>query len=699
MTMSWLQNSSLPVTALSCRYAQTLLQNYLQHPETRETLVDCTLYDDRVHRGKPKYEDNLKEYLLVHQVLRSYLLVLLKWIGCCVQVGLNVLYEEEDLTTRTLELDLLTAVPFGIVVEEVEKSSEWIKNNLGETHAGVLQDYLGLAISMLDVHRIFSINLSLTQRDVVENQLGFTQAGRTHIERIQRATELWKMEPPKGTFSQFIQLDLSNKSIPAELTCLSREKTFSSITSLFNEVHLFILTAAKITNTYQFSLFLEYYVRRPGAFTNAISRGLFQLFLVRDTLSVLGSPDVVLSVSLKLMEDVSCQFSSVLRPDSWNIQGDPTQTFVLKQDILQRLESLLSDIETGVYQNICIVSNNPCRQRQLNTRAVLLWDTVQSNCEPFEVSLWQNHRIGNRLGDDSPALPLTSYVYFAKLDVMLQVLLSGFEQDIYKAYEMNQMYWYATYLCMTIHEHLLGRVLQTIKQQIHEISDAMPKRLKKMKAGPKKQHLKTQLVLAQAQLPKLQSNRVYVERYLAPKYHALRVITDAFRMIYALCHALNLIDAIAGPSHLLTSRRLLYGIRMKPWSSVGVPALPSYDQYENSLRISTNLGTVFDQIVTATARLMEARSLYQQLSRAIEGNLESGSKSDDPGTDCPTSLTQGTPYFLKSQSSAYYTAMEKTCVAQSLQLRTLRQAVAEQTPASVIIEHTGDPFPMLKFSF
>ncbi len=76
-------------------------------------------------------------------------------------------------------------------------------------------------------------------------------------------------------------------------------------------------------------------------------------------------------------------------------------------------------------------------------------------------------------------------------------------------------------------------------------------------------------------------------------------------MMYAICHSLKLIDAIAGPKNLITSRELLYNIRMKPWSSVGVPALPTYDQYVRALRKST---IAEDMIASQAGRKLPVRS-------------------------------------------------------------------------------------------
>ncbi len=63
------------------------------------------------------------------------------------------------------------------------------------------------------------------------------------------------------------------------------------------------------------------------------------------------------------MENLSCLYCNALRPDSWNnIQGDETQVKTIKQELLQNLDTLLGDIETGINQNFAVVSNNRCRQ-------------------------------------------------------------------------------------------------------------------------------------------------------------------------------------------------------------------------------------------------------------------------------------------------------------------------------------------------
>lgn len=685
MTMSWLENSSLPVTALSCRYAQTILQNYQMHPESIGTLVNCSLEDIRLKQKDGQSSDITTDYMLVHRVLRSYFLVLLKWIGFCVQMGLNVLYEEEDLTTRTLDLDLLSQVPFEEVKVEAQKSINWISAYIKDSdHATLMQSYLSLSIRMLDLYQIVSLRLSLTHQDPVDDEMKFILEGLGFVNELKKRTVGFTKQIPKGTFSKFIQLDLNNKSIPTELTTISTDLCFNNISSLFNEVLLFVTAAASISNIYQLNSFLEFYIRRSLASANVISRGLFQIFFVRDDRSILGSRDNITTLTTKVMENFSCSYSHTLRPDAWNnIQGSPAQVEATRQALIQSMDTLLGDIETGYYQALTVVSNNRCRQRQLNTRAILIWDTIQVSSEPLEVSLWQAHRIGDKLMDESPALAITSFVYFMKLDVMLEVLLLGFELDVYKPYEMNQMYWFATYLSMTIADHLKNRVLMIVRLQIHEITEAMPKRIKKTKAGTKKQQLKDQHQYAcTAILPSLQQNEDYLEKFLVKKYEAMRVITDAYRMMYALCHSLGLIDAIKGPKNLMTTRELLYKIRMKPWSSVGVPSLPTYEQYLKALTMSTSVGSgkspqVVSQITSTIARFNEAKQILQQLSRDSELARD---------------------YFLGTQCSESYTKMSKSCVLQSLQLSKLKLALAEDKPVTVLIENKDDYFPYLQFS-
>ena len=136
---SWLNNSSLPVTVMSCRYVQTLLENY------QGSLNDCTFENKRLPKQE-NYDKNSVEWKLVHKVLNSFILGLVKFVGISLHIAFNTLYEEEDLTTRNMDLDFLTDIPSEFIVKKINESIHWLNQESGiqSQKKKILCEYLEL---------------------------------------------------------------------------------------------------------------------------------------------------------------------------------------------------------------------------------------------------------------------------------------------------------------------------------------------------------------------------------------------------------------------------------------------------------------------------------------------------------------------------------------------------------------------------
>lgn len=189
-------------------------------------------------------------------------------------------------------------------------------------------------------------------------------------------------------------------------------------------------------------------------------------------------------MGMKLMENTSCLQSLIFHPDTWtSIQGTEEHINTTKEEILIKLNQLLSDIETGMYHNLSCVTNNRCRQRQLMSRGIVIWDTLQVSSESLELELWQEYGIGDKIegldsAEDNPSLPLSSFVYVTKLNVMLEVALRGLETNIYKPFEMSWMYWYISYLTQVIAEFYSNQIKSINDLRIYSITTSVPKRLR-----------------------------------------------------------------------------------------------------------------------------------------------------------------------------------------------------------------------------
>ncbi|GMM33834.1 Mak10 protein [Saccharomycopsis crataegensis] len=124
----------------------------------------------------------------------------------------------------------------------------------------------------------------------------------------------------------------------------------------------------------------------------------------------------------------------------------------------EKLTELLGQVESTVFEWMSNISNNPSRQRQILSRSIVNFDSLQVAAERFD--LWTHEELGIKeytqfvprkqqlsaiLRDLPPALPFATYVYYLKLQTMLQYLLKGTPLQIYKPWEWSCVNWYGAY--------------------------------------------------------------------------------------------------------------------------------------------------------------------------------------------------------------------------------------------------------------
>lgn len=645
---SWITALSLPLTVLSCRYVYAYMDNYM-----KKGSLAATFHEERA--GRSPLETDSHHSKLVNVVLRAFVAGVCKLVGITIQTGSSVLYDEEDLTLRTLSYDFLSGVATDDVYVELDLAAAYLlKHNEHDLlkYIAFLKHLFGL---WLVLH--LSIDIFHGETDVLE--------AVTPLEVARQAALAIKTSPtaspPKGSFSMFVQLDADNPSFPNALYSLDRGSAFDKLGGLFQQVHDFTTRLAKVRTTAQLLNFLQFDI--AFAINNdyhPLARGLFQLFLFRDDTSLVGLPRELLHTLTRRVMDFSTYNSQIIRPETWSVAQDK------KAEISAQIERLMGDLALAVYNLFTIYANNRSRQRQLYNKNIVVWDTLQVHSETLEIQLWEKYAIGDKLyednGDDANdlALPVTSFIYYAKIKMMLETTLNGFELDIYNLRELGQMYWYASYLLQLVIQHLSGRVAKILQSKIHTITTVMPKRIKKLKAGPKKQALKEQHASAvQDILPQLEKYKTYYSQYAVLGYQAIQMLTDAVRTEFVVFDALDLLPKQRGPA----SPELLYNARMKPFSLVGVPSLPTYAYYAKAmstdfLKVPANLPKFKVVIGNIVARINQAKELFSKLVTHVE------------------KLPVGEYLVHTDNLLTWYRELVKTCVWHCISLKSLEQIIA-----------------------
>lgn len=669
--LSWINKWSLSVTVLSCRYVQSLLENNMTNVGKFKLV---TFVNGRLPKTTTGSELRI-EHLLVNKVLRSFVAGICKFIGITLEVGLNVLYEEEDLITRSMDLDFLSKVTTEEIIGDIDSAIAWITAQSSSDHDfAIMKDYLLIVRGLLSVQSVLGISVALFQPtpsfDVNFIKELAEDFGKMH-QNIKASKDKYE-KTPEGSFSRFVQLDLNNKSIPSEMHSLPVEEVYGNFQRMLMGIHQFVVDSYTINNFNQLDNYLRYniaYDINVGKL-NVVARGLFQLYLIRDDKSIMGSEENLASLAIKYMENLTCFDSVLLRPHEWSHSSKSPEPSM--SPYLAQYEQLLSDIESGIFLHLTTFASNRCRQRQLMNRNILVWDTIQVAAENFEVGIYNEFGItdpvylmdGTQRVADEPLLCISSFVYYIKLQTMLEMALSGFELDLYKPFEISQMYWYISYLAQLIIEHLEVRVNRINRLKTYAISTVLPQRVKQGLVSQKKAHKIQEEEKSKFVLPALSSIDRYNNEGLVKQYKGLQLMCDAVRMQFVIFDALG----IKSPQRkILTSRKALFGLRMKPWSSIGVPALPTFEQYETSM-----LTSFLDDTKFATREAKYAK--IAAILKVISAKFAESRKMHDAAA----LFAKNSGNFVESSSGPeWLQKLSKTCVLYAIGANSLVKLVQQ----------------------
>ena len=641
--MAWLDGLSLLVTVLSCRYVYEILQNY----KRTGCLADTNFYDSRV-RGMGEFSGGLpggssaeseghtsaqsvdssgatggvegslelhRNNAYVNTVLCAYVIGLLKLVSVFINVAMEVLYEEEDIITSSMDLNFFTETPLEQVHERLEKAIAYLQSTLGASIELAAPAELAALLHLQLIRQLLQLPTTLNERiELFEGKrtvdLACLDETTAILHKLRSQTYV---SVPELLFSRFVQVDCNNRHTPSPNTMVSTETALDNLTAVIQSIKTMIGDVSALRNDRQLLLYLQHNMGDEiTASASAIVRGIFQVFFIRDDRSIAGLQESVSSLGLRRMESLCVVESSVMDASSWPLEST-SEAEQLKNHCLAKISQLLGDFDAAFYQYLSGYCHNRCRQRQLLTRNLLLWESLQYTAESVEIELFA-HGIGDTLGSGSyaghPALPLSSYIYYEKLCMMVSVALMGFEQDVYSDFDAPIMYWYAGTIYAHIHQHLTGRMMEINASKLAWIL-ALPQTIGHAK-GTKKTALRAaHLRLVAEVVPKLVTNIAVIEEHLAPMTAANCTFCRGVSKVVLLFRALLQRDT---SSTLLASEEQAFRLRMKPWSLIGTPEVPTYSQYTSQDRVTAAV-TRFDgkkksiivqRIAQDTARELES---------------------------------------------------------------------------------------------
>ncbi|VEU23466.1 DEKNAAC104462 [Brettanomyces naardenensis] len=570
---AWLDNNSLSVSVFSCAYIEKLLVNYGKFGKG-----NLSFYDS------PPAPINMDESgasdVLLNIVLRPFCVCLIQFVKFVVKLGLaGVIYEEEDLNTQTMDLDLLQNVDPKESLKELENSIRWLEKRDHIDGYNFCLRLLRLLSLLLQIPSLLDIRLEpyrCQQNAVQANSLTSISNSLSEcfilLQSLQKSSS-YVAQLPKltGCFSTNPQKRLNNRSPPKPVVLLSYDEALDSLKKLVSD-SLLVLNLTKTRNSIQLVEFLSCCMNQRESTNDeedvsglhVVARAWLQLFLIRDDEGIMGSPTYNIGSFLyDFMLKICVQDAKIL---------DGTD-----ETVDTKIRALLTDLKVPFYNFLTCVSQNPSRQRQFVSKELVYWDKFQVESENLEASV--NASIPDNFdGASFPVLPIASFVYYAKLVRMISFMLESVELNLFKDLrELNVGYWLTSYLIDYLIQHI-NRLLDVCRLRQRQLA-AFPKRIKKAKTD-KKRRLREEY-----ERKKMHAEQfVQTTNYLAYQVSRYSIYRNMIELKLVHLQMLNYYGYMKLPKLCKVSEELLFGLQLKPFQSIGIPQLPSFSDYKDAMQ-------------------------------------------------------------------------------------------------------------------
>lgn len=610
--MVWLDEfQTLPTTVLSCRYVEHLLCQYTEDPSG--DLRGCSLNTKHA----------LFDQVLVSCVIGSCFFA--KFVSTLFKAG--VVFEEEDMNCNAMGLNLFSGVYLKVVKEHLNCSIALLETEY--PNAKQLTLVVKLLVNLIQMHDYLpsnSDNSAVVDEQPLHNLIGYAQKLKNY--------ELHDSSIYSGAFSPGIQKRLSNQFPPRDIVEPSGGEYDAFIDMSMDMLKVLSVNKAQSAiETAQFAIFFNRTRQR-----NVVARAFFPLYLMRDDQTVLGR-QTFNDFSKQHMIETSLCGTALSRQLMEQPETSP---------LIEKFEEFMQEV-SGIffewYQN---TSQNRCRYRQGYNRQLLLWDSLQAQIETFEMEL-ESEGVSDQIDASNAFMPLTTTIYLMKLRAMLDFVLRGFELEVYKPWEFFSMFWYAYYLAQHL-ENGLKRVLENIEKTMTSIQN-MNKKLKKLKAGEKKDKLRaTYQWRVKHEMPQLTENMKFMKFNLLEAM-VLKILSLVQVFQFGLLKSYRLIDNKLPASNKFSSPEWIHKLRFKTFASIGVPELPSYRVFENSLQDFVITEPMFAAKLARSLDFTEAElGNAKTAAVAILDAIERGDGTEG------LSLSTGTR-LVKEQAHAHYSSL------------------------------------------
>ncbi|OAA43854.1 Mak10 subunit, NatC N(alpha)-terminal acetyltransferase [Metarhizium rileyi] len=526
--MSWHLGYPLSQTIFTSVYVEALLM-----PEPGS--INQAKFD------RNSSQDANQEPLLA--VLRAYCLGILKACGHVNErIKAEHFFEEEDFVPNTYNRTLLAHLATKDVQDVLKTAKETVlslKESIPDSIAEALT-------SRLDMRHIF---------------LDATESPR-HVKDPSRAKLPWEKaidvlpriasthcfaKPVEDAFSTKLQRKLASTMPPRPIVQLKFDEAFEHLSRLLKD-GLEVISVLNFTD----SQCLQAKKPQPMVYV----RTLLQAF-------IFNAMDILGTMSLRQLLDgdfsiITLAASPLLDRDNDEIEAVHDPRFVMSQQ-MELFRQKAAQPFLDILRTAC---QNRCRVRRTLCHLIRDWENLQFDAEDIdqilqiktkEQPLLQQSTLGHS-AVEIYSLPLSSWAYLYKLQQMEAIVQLGFELEIYQKDELAGMYWYLNYLA----KYRLQHTERIRKFVMHRATIA--------RSSPTTDH---------TQESQLQRSLTYMRLSLLQAAVTWE-LSDALSCIYTI---LNRYAILKPPPRPYSNDQLRYDLRMRPFASVGLPVLPSFEEF------------------------------------------------------------------------------------------------------------------------
>ncbi|TEY48905.1 hypothetical protein BOTCAL_0289g00040 [Botryotinia calthae] len=561
--MAWHMGHPLAQTIFTSLYIDRIL-----HPSP------LSLKETRFDRDESCAEDEP----LMLQVLRAYCLGLIK---TCWYVNNRVrsehFYEEEDFATHTFHRNLLEGIEYDEILGFMKETVELVlqAQSIPEDMKEALSTRLNFRQTFLktvDTIELRSVDAKQSWRETL-----------SFISDLKSSSKLAKAVPQ--SFSVKLQRKLASTVPPRPIVVVGQESAYEHLEGMCKDGEIAV-DILDYTDSHSLMTFVSLFqARKPQP--SVYIRTLLQYYMFADMV-ILGKMSIreVLDDDLASLTLPANQLLDRIN-DEVEVTHDP------RFHMAQRMELFRSRAANTYIDILRTMCQSRCRIRRTLCHTIVDWDNLQLDGEEIDQELREFTKekpfIDKTLSHDPIyAFPLSSWAYYYKLRQMEWIVQLGFELQVYQPDELSGMYFYLNHLCKTRSRHL-----ERIRSEVMRSYSA---RRNESQLDPTQREEFT--------------NAISFINFSMLEVTSTYGFADALSSLF---EALRRLDLIPIPPRPYGNDVMRYEVRMKPFSTIGLPAPLSYESF--TYNVTQPNETTLDLLLIAGEATAAAKKGFEILSK------------------------------------------------------------------------------------